>query len=131
MRHDINPPPLRDREQSAESAPGLSGEHQRLWEWVRAVLAGMRQEVRDDIDRVRAKVDSMADRLAHMEGADKERAEWRQQFDRKLDDIAGRVGRESASGVRPGTVVSVCTAGAARELEEWAQQLGATDFGPL
>ena len=49
--------------------------------------------------------------------------------------ISGRVGRHSAANgvgsVNPGTVVSICTAGTARELEGWIEQLGATDFSAL
>lgn len=125
---DINPPPLHEREPMVDSSPGLTGEHQRLWEWVRAVLAGMRQEVRDDIDRVRAKVDSMADRLSHMEGADQERAQWREQFDRKLDDISGRVGPAQLTGWRslitPQNITTL-----ALFILVWAVLFGPSDIG--
>jgi hypothetical protein len=33
--------------------------------------------------------------------------------------------------VRPGTVVTLCSAGAARELESWTRQLGSVDFAEL
>ena len=45
--------------------------------------------------------------------------------------LAGRVGRHSASGVNPGTVVSMCTSGTAKELESWVSQLGGSGLEPL
>jgi hypothetical protein len=44
--------------------------------------------------------------------------------------LAGRVGRSAPSEngevvVRPGTVVSICTTGSAKELEKWTKQVGA------
>eukprot|EP00613_Pedinella_sp_CCMP2098_P073211 CAMPEP_0171924172 /NCGR_PEP_ID=MMETSP0993-20121228/22729_1 /TAXON_ID=483369 /ORGANISM="non described non described, Strain CCMP2098" /LENGTH=675 /DNA_ID=CAMNT_0012562357 /DNA_START=74 /DNA_END=2101 /DNA_ORIENTATION=+ len=54
--------------------------------------------------------------------------------------IAGRVGRLSAElnansdrQMRsiPGTIVSVCTSGTARELEGWVEQIGGADFSEL
>ena len=52
--------------------------------------------------------------------------------------LAGRVGRSSASDsdgggvvIRPGTVVSLCTKGAATELEKWTKQIGGTDLEEL
>jgi hypothetical protein len=49
-------------------------------------------------------------------------------------DAQGRPGSSSSSTPalpRPGTVVSVCTAGGARELAGWVAQIGGQDFGPL
>lgn len=45
--------------------------------------------------------------------------------------LAGRVGRFSADAeggvtIRPGTVVSLCTKGGAKELEKWTKQIGGT-----
>ena len=54
--------------------------------------------------------------------------------------LAGRVGRSSISDtdvggggvvIRPGTVVSLCTKGAATELEKWTKQIGGTDLEEL
>jgi superfamily II DNA/RNA helicase len=50
--------------------------------------------------------------------------------------LAGRVGRSEVSEdgkpiVRPGTVVSVCTAGSAKELTKWTKQVGGTDLEEL
>ena len=52
--------------------------------------------------------------------------------------LAGRVGRSSTSGaedgsvlINPGTVVSLCTKGAATELEKWTKQIGGTDLKEL
>lgn len=52
--------------------------------------------------------------------------------------LAGRVGRSSTSDsqdggvvINPGTVVSLCTKGAATELEKWTKQIGGTDLQEL
>jgi len=50
--------------------------------------------------------------------------------------LAGRVGRSSVSDggdvvVRPGSVVSLCTAGSAKELNKWTKQVGGTDLEEL
>mmetsp|Transcript_9490 Transcript_9490/g.28300 ORF Transcript_9490/g.28300 Transcript_9490/m.28300 type:complete len:616 (-) Transcript_9490:252-2099(-) len=47
--------------------------------------------------------------------------------------LAGRVGRSSTSAegdvvVRPGTVVSFCTAGSSKELNKWTKQVGGTEL---
>jgi len=50
--------------------------------------------------------------------------------------LAGRVGRSSTSAdgdvvVRPGNVVSFCTAGSSKELNKWTKQVGGTDLEEL
>ena len=50
--------------------------------------------------------------------------------------LAGRVGRASVSpdgqvAIRPGSVVSVCTTGSAKELAKWTQQIGGTNLEEL
>mmetsp|Transcript_9866 Transcript_9866/g.20513 ORF Transcript_9866/g.20513 Transcript_9866/m.20513 type:complete len:118 (-) Transcript_9866:44-397(-) len=50
--------------------------------------------------------------------------------------LAGRVGRSSASEdgsvvVRPGNVVSFCTAGSSKELNKWTKQVGGTELEEL
>jgi len=50
--------------------------------------------------------------------------------------LAGRVGRSSTSAdgevvIRPGTVVSFCTAGSSKELSKWTKQVGGTDLEEL
>ena len=50
--------------------------------------------------------------------------------------LAGRVGRSSASEdggvvVKPGNVVSFCTAGSSKELNKWTKQVGGTDLEEL
>jgi superfamily II DNA/RNA helicase len=50
--------------------------------------------------------------------------------------LAGRVGRSSASAsgevvVKPGNVVSFCTAGSSKELNKWTKQVGGTDLEEL
>lgn len=50
--------------------------------------------------------------------------------------LAGRVGRSSTSEngdviIRPGNVVSFCTAGSSKELNKWVKQVGGTDLEEL
>jgi len=50
--------------------------------------------------------------------------------------LAGRVGRSSASEdgsvvVRPGNVISFCTAGSSKELTKWTKQVGGTELEEL
>lgn len=49
--------------------------------------------------------------------------------------LAGRVGRSSADDgsvvIRPGTIVSLCTVGSAKELEKWTKQVGGNGLEEL
>ena len=45
--------------------------------------------------------------------------------------LAGRVGRYSSGGIRPGHVISFCTKGSATELTKWTKQVGGTDLEEL
>merc|ERR1712194_116509 len=50
--------------------------------------------------------------------------------------LAGRVGRSSTSEdgsvvIRPGNVVSFCTAGSSKELNKWTKQVGGTELEEL
>mmetsp|Transcript_27700 Transcript_27700/g.49909 ORF Transcript_27700/g.49909 Transcript_27700/m.49909 type:complete len:617 (-) Transcript_27700:131-1981(-) len=50
--------------------------------------------------------------------------------------LAGRVGRSSTSEngevvIRPGNVISFCTAGSSKELNKWTKQVGGTDLEEL
>jgi hypothetical protein len=74
---------------SMPELPPISGEHGQIIGWVHRALIAVQQ----DLQRLNR-------RIAHMEGGEEERAEWRRSVDDKLAAIATSVGDSGATGWR-------------------------------